>query len=109
MAKEKIKAKILRFDPDKDKQPYFQDYDIDVNGPVSISELLALIRRNIDSTLAFRTYKCYKGSCQTCVVRYNGKVVKACATQIMPNSEITLEPAAGGKVVRDLVVDFAAM
>jgi succinate dehydrogenase / fumarate reductase, iron-sulfur subunit len=104
-----IKAKILRFNPDIDKKSYFQDYSVEVDRPVTIHELLSIIRRDIDGTLAFRTYKCYKGMCQTCVVKLNGKTVKGCATQVSPDSEIVLEPAAGGDVIRDLVVDFKAM
>jgi succinate dehydrogenase/fumarate reductase-like Fe-S protein len=43
------------------------------------------------------------------MVKLDGKVVKGCATQVEPGSKIKLEPAAGGEVVRDLVVDFKAM
>ncbi len=109
MANEKINAKILRFDPDKDEKSYFQDYIIEVDRPVTIHELLTMIRKDQDATLAFRTYKCYKGMCQTCIVKLDGKTVKSCSTRVEPNSEITLEPAGGGEVIRDLVVDFKAM
>ena len=96
-------------DPDKDEKSYFQDYIVETDRSVTIHELLTMIRRDLDGTLAFRTYKCYKGMCQTCVVKLDGKVVKSCATQVMPDTEITLEPAGGGEVIRDLVVDFKAM
>jgi len=109
MAKGVIKASICRYDPDKDKDPYFQDYEVGVGGPVTVYELLTMIHKDYDGTLAFRTYKCYKGMCTTCIVKLNGKVVKSCATQVEPNSEIRLEPPGGGKVVRDLVVDFSKM
>jgi hypothetical protein len=109
MATSAINAKIYRFDPDKDKEAYYQDYNVPIDRSVTIHELLSIIRRDIDSTLAFRTYKCYKGMCQTCLVKLNGKPVKSCATQVGPDEKITLEPASGGNVVRDLVVDFKGM
>ena len=109
MTKQVIKAKILRFDPDKDKSSYYQNYTVEVDRPVTVHELLNMIRRDIDGSLAFRTYKCYKGMCQTCVVKLNGKTVKSCATQVQPNTEVTIEPPAGGEIIRDLVVDFKAM
>lgn len=109
MAADVIKAKIYRFDPDKDKEAYYQDYEVAIDRPVTVHELLSIIRRDMDSTLAFRLYKCYKGMCQTCLVKLNGKPVKSCATQVAPKEEVTIEPAAGGSVVRDLVVDFKAM
>ncbi|OQA20854.1 MAG: Succinate dehydrogenase iron-sulfur subunit [Actinobacteria bacterium ADurb.Bin346] len=109
MAKQKIDAKIFRFNPDIDKKAYYQDYSVEVDRPVTIHELLTMIRKDMDATLAFRTYKCYKGMCQTCLVKLDGKTVKGCATMIDPDTSITLEPAGGGEVIRDLVVDFKAM
>lgn len=109
MAKKVIKVKILRFDPDKDSNPYYQNYSVEVDRSVTVQELLTIIRRNIDGSLAFRTYKCYKGMCQTCIVKLNGKTVKSCASQVEPDSEIVVEPPAGGEIIRDLVVDFNAM
>jgi succinate dehydrogenase/fumarate reductase-like Fe-S protein len=104
-----IKAKILRYNPDKDDKPYFQDYKVKTDRTVTIHELLTMIHRDHDGTLAYRQFKCYKGMCTTCVVKLDGKVVKGCATRVKPGSEITLEPASGGEVIRDLVVDFKAM
>ena len=104
-----IKAKILRFNPGKDKEPYFQDYSVKVDRSVTVHELLTMIHKDYDRTLAYRQFKCYKGMCTTCMVRFNGKVVKGCATPVEPGSVITIEPAAGGEVVRDLVVNFKAM
>lgn len=104
-----IKAKILRFDPENDKEPHFQNYEIPVERQVTVHELLNIIHRDHDGTLAFRTFKCYKGMCSTCIVKLNGKTVKSCATPIEVNAEIKIEPVTGGKVIRDLVVDFNNM
>jgi succinate dehydrogenase / fumarate reductase iron-sulfur subunit len=104
-----IKAKIFRYNPDKDKQPYFQDYNVKTDRSFTVHELLTVIHHDHDGTLAYRQFKCYKGMCTTCLVKLNGKVVKGCSTQVEPGSEITLEPAAGGDLIRDLVVDFKAM
>ncbi len=109
MAKNTIKATIRRFDPDKDKEPYFKDYEVETDRTVTVHELLTKIHRDYDGTLAYRTFKCYKGMCTTCIVKLNGKTVRSCATRVEPNSEITIEPAAGGKLVRDLIVDFKRM
>ena len=48
MTKETINAKILRFDPDRDEKSYYQDYSVEVDRPVTIHELLTMIRRNMD-------------------------------------------------------------
>jgi succinate dehydrogenase / fumarate reductase iron-sulfur subunit len=104
-----IKAKIYRFNPDNDKEPYYQNYEIPVNREVTVHELLSIIHREYDGTLAFRSFKCYKGMCSTCIVKLNGKSVRSCATPLKMNSEITLEPVKSGRVIRDLVVDFNNM
>ncbi len=104
-----IKAKIYRYDPDQDQEPYFQQYEVPTERPVTVHELLVRIHRDHDGSLAFRTYKCYKGMCTTRLVKLDGNVVKGCATQVGPGTDITLEPPGGGKLVRDLVVDFEAM
>ena len=109
MAEGVIRAKIYRYDPDKNQEPYYQDYEVTTDRHVTVHELLSRIHHEHDGSLAFRTYKCYKGMCMTCLVKLNGKVVKGCATQVEPNAEITLDPPSGGKVVRDLVVDFDKM
>ncbi len=104
-----IKVKIYRYDPDQDQGPYFHQYEVPAERPVTVHELLVQIHRDHDGSLAFRTYKCYKGMCNTCLVKLDGRVVKGCATRVEPDTEITLEPPSGGKLVRDLVVDFDAM
>ena len=104
-----IRAKIYRYNPVKDSEPYYNDYEVKTDRKVTIHELLTMIHESHDGTLAYRQFKCYKGMCTTCMVKFNGKVVKGCVTQVEPGSEIILEPAAGGKVIRDLVVDFKAM
>ncbi len=109
MAKDKIKAKIQRYDPEKDSKPYYQEYEVDIDREVTVHELLSRIHRDYDGSLAYRAFKCYKGMCTTCIVKLNGKTVRSCATRVEPDTEITIEPAAGGKLIRDLVVDFKRM
>jgi succinate dehydrogenase / fumarate reductase iron-sulfur subunit len=104
-----IKAKIFRYNPDKDKEPYYQDFKIPVEAQVTVHELLNIIHRDYDGTLAYRSFKCYKGMCSTCIVKMNGKSVRSCATPIALNSEIKIEPVESGNIVRDLVVDFNNM
>ena len=41
-----IKAKIYRFNPDKDKEPYYQNYEIPVDREVTVHELLSIIHRD---------------------------------------------------------------
>jgi len=109
MGKNTIKAKVYRYNPDEDTQPYYQDYEVDIDREVTVHELLNIIHRRYDGSLAFRTFKCYKGMCTTCILKLNGKTVRSCATPVPLGSEVTIEPVDTGNVVRDLVVDFKHM
>ena len=60
MADATITAKILRFDPDKDEKPYYQSYEVPVGRQVTVHELLNIIHRDFDGTLAFRDFKCFR-------------------------------------------------
>ena len=75
--------------------------------PMKVLDLLLVIQRDIDPTLAFR-YSCRVAMCGTCTVRVNGRAVLACETGV-PDGDATvhIEPLAGLPVLRDLVIDTA--
>jgi len=102
-----ITAKVFRFDPDGDQAPRYDTFVVNVqpDEPQTVATLLRAIRRDFDSTLAFRDYSCLKGVCAQCIVSVNGKPVRGCSTRVQPGDSITLEPVANQPFVRDLVVD----
>lgn len=53
--------KILRYDPDKDKQPYFQTFTFDSPKGMTVLEGLIHIFENMDSTLSFRSIVFFLG------------------------------------------------
>ena len=77
-----MKFKILRYDPDQDKKPYFKEYDIKLE-PSDRMLLDALIRiKSIDDTLALRR-SCREGVCGSDAMNINGKNGLACVTKIV--------------------------
>lgn len=106
MIGELVYAKIFRYNPDVDKKPSFKSYKIPHQPGMSAHTLLQYIYNNIDNTIGFRNYNCFLGVCRTCLVRINGKNVRACTFPIRPGEEITIEPAKGFKIIRDLAIDF---
>lgn len=97
-----ITVKIKRFDPDKDKEPYFQTYTVKVNEGARVLNVLHAIHDTIDPTLSYR-YSCASGQCGSCAVRMNGEPVLACMEEAKDNS--TIEPI-NLTVKKDLVVDL---
>ncbi len=101
---EDIQVKILRYDPNSDEDRHWQMYKIPLQTgeSVSILSLLQSIFENLDPSLAF-TGPCEKGLCGMCTVVVNGKTRLACNTYV--NSDVTIEPLNGFKIIRDLAVD----
>ena len=101
------KFRVLRFDPDKDQVPYYQDFNLpDVKG-MTVLEGLYYILENLDPTLAFRS-SCRAAVCGSCAMHINGQYRLACETQIddFRPHDIVIRPLSHMKMIRDLVVDM---
>ena len=97
----KIRVKVFRFDPRKDKSPRYDTYTVPVEEGTSVLNVLNYIYENVDSGLSYY-YSCRIGVGACCLLKVNGKVAKAC-TAIVKN-DVTIEPLTTGfKVVKDLV------
>ena len=99
--------RIFRFDPEKDQQPYFQNYFYEEEKPKVILEALMDIRNEQDATLAFR-YSCREAVCGSCGMVINGQFELACRTRLnsLGTDTIILEPLPNLPVLKDLVVDM---
>lgn len=64
---------IYRFDPDKDTEPYYQEYSLDMDecGPMTLDALIK-IKSEQDSTLTFRR-SCREGICGSCTFSFFSK------------------------------------
>jgi len=97
--KKLIQVKCFRFDPEKDESPYYDTFEVPLNGTMSIQDCLLYIRENLDPSLAFFV-NCRLGFCRRCLVRVNGKSCLACLTDA--EDDFTVEPILKDKVIRDL-------
>jgi fumarate reductase (CoM/CoB) subunit B len=93
---------IKRFDPDKDKEPYFQTFTVKVNDGARVLHVLHAIHDTLDPTLSYR-YSCAAGQCGSCAVRVNGDPVLACMEEAKDKS--TIEPI-NLTVKKDLIADL---
>lgn len=98
-----LKVEVQRYCPNKDAEPYMQEFEVDLDTGISILGLLEYIRVNIDETFAYKIY-CTNQHCGECGLMLNGKPVLGCRDMITEN-RVVLKPMKGFKVVRDLVVD----
>jgi succinate dehydrogenase/fumarate reductase iron-sulfur protein len=98
-----VQVEIFRFNPQEDKSPRYQSYEIPYHPGRSVLGVLKHIYENCDTSLAFYR-SCRIGKCTGCHVKVNGKVRLACTT-IANEGKLRIEPMPGYRVVRDLVVD----
>ncbi len=102
-----MKFSIYRYDPDKDAQPYMQDYELDIQaGDMMLLDALLLIKAQ-DETLSLRR-SCREGVCGSDGMNINGRNGLACVTPLSDlTAPIVLRPLPGLPVIRDLVVDMS--
>jgi succinate dehydrogenase / fumarate reductase, iron-sulfur subunit len=102
-----MKFTVYRFNPETDKEPYMQDYDLDparMKGKMVLHALEAL--KEQDSTLGFRR-SCGEGVCGSDGMNINGKNCLACMISVTDLPEhIIVRPLPGFPVIRDLIVDM---
>ncbi|MEJ2059643.1 MAG: succinate dehydrogenase iron-sulfur subunit [Gammaproteobacteria bacterium] len=103
-----MRFSIYRFDPEKDSQPYMQDFELpDAEIKPGMMLLAALIKlKEQDETLSFRR-SCQEGVCGSDGMNINGRNGLACITPLASLKEpVEIRPFPGMPVVRDLVVDM---
>lgn len=102
------KFSIYRFDPEVDKKPRMQTYELDIEKHQCIMVLDAIlaIKNTIDPSLSIRR-SCREGVCGSDGMNINGKNGLSCITHISDlKGTITLRPLPGLPVIRDLIVDM---
>jgi succinate dehydrogenase / fumarate reductase, iron-sulfur subunit len=104
-----IILKVQRFNPQCDKEPYSQEYNVEVDLNERLLDVLMNIKRFQDGSLSFRK-SCAHGVCGSDAMRINGKDGLACKTLMKDLVEnegdsVTVEPLRYLPVQRDLIVD----
>ncbi|NIM45490.1 MAG: succinate dehydrogenase iron-sulfur subunit [Nitrososphaeria archaeon] len=103
---QKITLRVLRFNPEVDKQPHYSIYEVPVTKGMTVLDALLYVKDELDRTLSFR-YSCRSSVCGSCAVEVNGTPRLACKIQIrsLNTATITIKPLPNLPVIKDLVVD----
>jgi succinate dehydrogenase / fumarate reductase iron-sulfur subunit len=100
--------RILRYNPEKDNQPHYEDYTLDVHPTMTILDVLHQIKWNYDGTLSFRR-SCAHGICGSDGIKINGKNGLACSLllkEINLKKTVTIDPLPHFPIIKDLIVDM---
>jgi len=101
--------KIKRYNPEKQAEPYFEDFDLDIPAGSTLLDCINLIKWTQDGSLTYRM-SCRSAICGSCAVKANGHAVLACQKQaaslLKKDGTIQIEPLGNMKPIKDLAVDF---
>jgi len=99
--------KVYRWNPDDDKNPRMDTYEVDLDqcGPMVLDALIH-IKNNIDPTLTFRR-SCREGICGSCAMNIDGTNTLACLKSVDEvKGDVKINPLPHMPVVKDLVPDL---
>ena len=106
-----MKVSIYRYNPETDRKPYMQDYDVALpeGKDLMVLDVMHLVKE-ADTTVSFRR-SCREGVCGSDGVNMNGVNGLACITAVSeivkPGGKLVIRPLPCLPVVRDLVVDMS--
>ncbi|MFJ4005621.1 succinate dehydrogenase iron-sulfur subunit [Streptomyces sp. NPDC090023] len=103
-----VTLRIRRYNPEVTPEPYWEDFQLEMDPKERVLDGLNKIKWDHDGTLTFRR-SCAHGICGSDAMRINGKNRLACKTLIKdvnPGKPITVEPIKGLTALKDLVVDM---
>ncbi len=104
----KVKFKVFRFNPENDRAPHFDVFEVEANPNDRILDCLNKIRWEQDSSLSYRM-SCAHGICGSDGVTINGSPALACQKLVKDydcTRKIVVEPLKFFPVVKDLNVDM---
>src|SRR4030095_2032402 len=103
-----VTFRILRYNPEKDTEPHFQDFTIEASENMTVLDCLHKIKWEIDGTLGFRR-SCAHGICGSDGMRINGKNHLACSTLLKvlnTKKPVIIEPLPSLPIIKDLILDM---
>lgn len=105
-----MKVSIYRYNPETDKKPYMQDYEVEIpeGKDLMVLDVLNLVKEQ-DTTVSYRR-SCREGVCGSDGLNINGKNGLGCITHLSDvkggRDKLVIRPLPGLPVIRDLVVDM---
>jgi succinate dehydrogenase / fumarate reductase, iron-sulfur subunit len=101
-----VRLRLLRFNPERDEQPHFENYTVQAEPMERLLDCLHKVKWYQDSSLALRR-SCGHGICGSDAMVINGVNALACKVLVKDLKQpITVEPIRGLPVTKDLIVDM---
>ena len=102
----KLTLRILRYNPETDAAPHYQEYAVQVEPTDRVLDALNMVKWYQEGSLTYRR-SCAHGICGSDAMRINGVNRLACKVLVRDvGDHVTVEPLMGFRVIKDLVVDM---
>ena len=108
-AERTIRVECLRYNPETDREPRFQAYDVPFGDDMSVLQGLQYIKDRLDGSLTFR-WSCRMAICGSCGCMIDGVPQLSCHTFLRNYAPgpIRVEPLTHFPILRDLAIDQTA-
>ena len=101
-----VQLRILRFDPERDALPHWEEYAVPAEPSDRVLDLLHQVKWYQDGSLTFRR-SCAHGVCGSDAMLINGRNRLACEYLVKDaGRQISVEPVRGSRVIKDLLIDL---
>ena len=101
-------VRVQRFNPDTDKKPYLQDFQVPTKSDPTLLDALQSIKSTIDGSVTFRR-SCRHAICGSCAMSVNGRNILVCHEPLKKHLDgsgrVTIRPLPYLPIIKDLVVD----
>ncbi len=108
MVDNKATIRVQRFNPDRDKKPYFDEFGLNPDRDTTVLDALHQIKAQQDGSLTFRR-SCRHAICGSCAMNVNGQNMLVCKTSLYDvldsKRRVTIRPLPYLPIIKDLVVD----
>ncbi len=106
--KRTVTVRIQRYNPDVDKKPYMQDFQVEMTPDTTVLDALQEIKTHQDGSVTFRK-SCRHAICGSCAMNVNGRNTLACNTpmrsEVNKKGEVNIGPLPYLPIIKDMVVD----
>ncbi len=103
-----VTVRIQRFNPDTDKKPYMQDFQVEMKTGMTVLDALHEIKTHQDGTVTYRR-SCRHAICGSCAMHINGRNTLACNTplknEVTRKNTVKIGPLPYLPIIKDMVVD----
>ena len=102
-----IEIEVLRYHPEKDKEPHKQVFEVPFTDDMSVLQGVQYIKDYLDGSLSFR-WSCRMAICGSCGMMINGEPSLSCQTFLRDfyPARVRVEALAHFPIERDLVISM---